>query len=139
MPKLPREMFRRKGRPGWCMRLYRAGHERWVSLGADYAKVCDAARAYAAGLSVNPVQAGTVGNAAQRWPESYIQTQRNERSQTLAAQRVRTFIDPFSGHMLLERVTREDVRSFRLWLQSTTSPSLTSVGHVLSDVRCLFN
>ena len=41
--------------------------------------------------------------------------------------------------MLVERVTREDVRSFRLWLQSRFSLSVTSVWHVLSDVRCLFN
>ena len=29
--------------------------------------------------------------------------------------------------MLVERVTREDVRSFRLWLQSRFSLSVTSV------------
>ena len=41
--------------------------------------------------------------------------------------------------MLVERVTREDVRSFRLWLQSRFSLSVTSVWRVRSDVRCLFN
>ena len=39
MPKLPKGMFKRKGRSGWYMRLFRNGGERWVSLGADYAHV----------------------------------------------------------------------------------------------------
>src|SRR5262245_42614542 len=139
MPRFPQGMFRRKGRSGWYMRLYRAGGERWVSLGADYAKACDKARALGAGLTVDPAKSGTVGAACERWLESGVKTGRNEKGQKLAAQRVRAYIDPFFGHMLVERVPREDVRSFRLWLQSRTRLSVSSVRHVLSDVRCLFN
>ncbi len=139
MPKLPQGMFRRKGRSGWYMRLYRAGGERWVSLGNDYGRACDSARALAAGLTVDPARAGTVGGACERWLESSVSIGRNEKGQKLAAQRVRAYIEPFFGYMLVERVTREDVRSFRLWLQSRTGLSVTSVWHVLSDVRCLFN
>jgi len=139
MPKLPKGMFRRKGRPGWYMRLYRAGGERWVSLGTDYGRACDAARALGAGLTVNPRQAGSVGVACERWLESSVALGRNEKGQKLAAQRVRAYIEPFFGHMLVERVTREDVRSFRLWLESRFPLSAGSVAHVLSDVRCLFH
>lgn len=139
MPKLPKGMFRRNGRPGWYMRLYRAGGERWVSLGTDFAKACDSARALAAGLTVDPANAGSVGSACEGWLESCIRIGRNEKGQKLAAQRVRTYIEPFFGHMLVERVRREDVRSFRLWLQSRFTLSDTSVRHVLSDVRSLFN
>src|SRR5215471_319154 len=139
MPRLPQGMFRRKGRSGWYMRLYRAGGERWVSLGADYARACDKARALGAGLTVDPAKAGTVGAACERWLESYIGQSRDEKGQKLAAQRVRAYLEPFFGHMLVERLTREDVRSFRLWLQSRFTLSATSVWHVLSDVRCLFN
>src|SRR5690242_5748189 len=139
MPRLPKGMFRRKGRSGWYVRLYASGRERWVVLGADFAKACDAARAYGAGLSVAPQQAGTMSEACERWLGSYVQTQRSEKGQRLAAQRVRDYVEPFFGHMLVERVSREDVRSFRLWLQSRTSLSVTSVWHVLSDVRCLFH
>lgn len=139
MPKLPRGMFRREGRSGWYMRVYRGGRERWVSLGADFAKACDSARALAAGVEVRPGHAGTVAAAAERWLESYVQTQRNEKGQRLTAQRVRDFIEPFFGHMLVERVRREDVRSFRLWVEARTALSGTSVWHVLSDVRCLLN
>jgi len=85
------------------------------------------------------VKAGTVGAACERWLESYVKQARDEKGQKLAAQRVRAYLEPFFGHMLVERVTREDVRSFRLWLQSRFSLSVTSVWHVLSDVRCLFN
>ncbi len=139
MPKLPKGMFRRKGRPGWYMRLFRGGGERWVSLGADFAKACDNARALCAGLTISPNMAGSVSAACGRWLESYIATSRNEQGQRLAAQRVRAYMEPFFGHMLVERVTREDVRSFRLWLESRFTLSATSVAHVLSDVRCLFH
>ena len=139
MPKLPRGMFRRKGRSGWYTRLYASGRERWISLGADYAKACDKARALAAGLTVGPSKAGTVSSACESWLASYIGTQRSEKGQKIAAQRVRDYVEPFFGHMLVERVAREDVRSFRLWLESRSSLSVTSVWHVLSDVRCLFN
>jgi len=139
MPKLPKGMFKRKGRPGWYMRIFRSGGERWVSLGIDFAKACDSARALGAGLTVNPRQAGSVSAACERWLESCIALGRNEKGQKLAAQRVRTYIEPFFGHMLVERVTREDVRSFRLWLESRFTLSAASVMHVLSDVRSLFN
>ena len=139
MPKLPKGMFRRKGRPGWYMRLFRGGGERWVSLGADFAKACDNARALGAGLTISPNMAGSVSAACGRWLESYIATSRNERGQKLAAQRVRAYIEPIFGHMLVERVSREDVRSFRLWLESRFTLSASSVVHILSDVRCLFH
>ena len=139
MPKLPRGMFRRKGRPGWYVRLYQGGRERWLSLGIDYAQACDKARALLAGLTVRSSGEGTVGHAAERWLDSYVRTQRSEKGQKLAAQRVRAYIEPFFGHQLVERVAREDVRAFRLWLQSRFSLSQGSVWHVLSDVRCMFN
>jgi integrase len=139
MPKLPKGMFRRKGRSGWYMRLFRNGGERWVSLGSEFGKACDNARALSAGLTVTPNRAGSVGAVCERWLESYIATARSEKGQKLAAQRVRTYIDPFFGHMLVERVTRDDVRHFRLWVESRFTLSVTSVWHVLSDVRCLFH
>jgi integrase len=92
-----------------------------------------------AGLSVAPGQAGRVSAACERWLDSYVRTQRSEKGQKITAQRVRDYIEPFMGHMLLERLQREDVRSFRLHLESRTSLSVTSVWHVLSDVRCLLN
>lgn len=88
---------------------------------------------------MNPRQAGSVGAACERWLESYIRTGRSEKAQKLAAQRVRAYIEPYFGHMLVERVSREDVRSFRLGLESQFPLSAGSLAHVLSDVRCLFH
>jgi len=139
MPKLPKGMFRRAGRPGWYIRLYRGGRERWVSLGAEFGEACDKARALAAGLPVSPSKAGTVTEAAEQWLKSYVRTQRSEKGQQQAAQRLRDYIDPFFGLHQLDRIGREDVRAFRLWLESRTSLKSTTVWHVLSDVRCLLN
>jgi len=118
--------------------LYRAGRGRLQSLGTDFAEACDRARALAAGLEVTSSNPGTVAHAAERWLASYVQTQHSEKGK-LAAQRVRDYVEPFFGLQLVGRVTREDVRSFRLHLESRSSLSQTSVWHVLSDVRCLFN
>ena len=139
MPKLPKGMFRRKGRPGWSIRIFRGGRERWVALGDDYAEACHKARMLSAGLTATPSMAGTVGDACERWLSSYVRTQRSEKGQGITAQRIRDYIEPFFGSMLLEKVEREDVRSFRLHLEARTSLGPTSVWHVLSDVRCLFN
>lgn len=72
MPKLPKGMFSRKGRPGWYKRLYQGGRERWVSLGTAFAKACDRARALEAGITLQPLHAGDVSSACERWLESYI-------------------------------------------------------------------
>jgi integrase len=139
MPKLPKGMFRRKGRSGWYLRLYAKGGERVRALGDDFAAACDKARLLGAGLDVAPMSGTTVGDASERWLESYVRMHRGEKGQRQASQRVRDYIGPYFGTMALGRVTREDVREFRLWLESRTRLSLTTVGHVLSDVRCLFN
>src|SRR5262245_46013789 len=139
MPRTPKGMFRRDGRSGWYLRLYSGGRERVQALGSDFGQACEKARLLAAGLTIGPETRTVVAVAAQRWLETYVQTQRSPKGQKLAEQRVRDFIEPYFGTMLVERVAREDVRSFRLWLETRTSLSQTTVWHVLSDVRCLFN
>ena len=71
-----------------------------MSLGADLAEACEKARAYAAGLPVAPKGVGTVGHAAERWVESYVRTQRNEKGRQQSAQRVRDYVEPFFGHKI---------------------------------------
>ena len=139
MPKLPKGMFRREGRPGWYLRLHRRGRERWVSLGADFQKAKDKAEALHRGELPGRQSRLTVEEAADKWLESHVRIQRTPSGHTLAKQRVRDYLGPFMGQVLLERVTREDVRSFRLWLERKTALGLTSVWHVLSDCRCFLN
>ena len=139
MPKLPKGMFRRKGRSGWYFRTYAKGGERVRALGDDFAAACDKARWLATGLSVEPKSGTTVGEVATRWLDGYVRMHRGEKGQQSAGQRVRDYIGPYFGAMELSRVKREDVREFRLWLETRTHLSLTTVGHVLSDLRCLLN
>jgi integrase len=132
-------MFKRKGRPGWTVRLYRGGTERWVALGTDFDEAVQKAKALQAGVELPSDDRVTVSEAAERWLATYVPTQRVGTGQRIAAQRVRDYIAPYLGRMLLERVTGEDVRALRLRLERDTELSLTSVWHVLSDVRCLLN
>jgi integrase len=81
----------------------------------------------------------TVGQAATRWMETYVRTQRTEKGQRIVAQRVRDYLGPFMGSTLVERVQGQDVREYRLWLERTTKLNVGTVWHVLSDRRCLLN
>lgn len=52
--------------------------------------------------------------------------------------RIRRFLEPFLGHLLLHRVGRQDLRGYRIWLEGHgLSPA--TVKHILSDARCLRN
>jgi integrase len=68
-----------------------------------------------------------------------LRTQRTERGWPIAEQRVRDYLVPFMGHLLLDKVEREDVRAYHMWLERTTKLSVCSIWHVLSDCRCLLN
>ncbi len=137
MPKLPKGMFKRKDRPGWYTRVYRAGRERLVALGTDFGLAQRKLREIRSGGTPLGETRMTVHQAAARWLETCIKTQRNEKGQRLTAQRVRDYLDPFMGHMLVEKVGGDDIRAYRLWLERQGRLSLASVGHVLADCRCM--
>jgi site-specific recombinase XerD len=63
---------------------------------------------------------------------------RRKRDHSLAAQRIRDYLVPSIGHLLLGRVSGEGVRRYRLWLEKKEL-SVQSVRHILSDLRCLLN
>ena len=139
MPKLPKGMFRRTGRSGWYVRLYSKGGETVRALGDDFEAACEKARLLGAGLPVAPKDGVTVGDACGRWLDRYVPLHRNEKGQQQCAQRVRDYFEPYFGPRELVRVTRDDVREFRLWLETRTQLSMATVGHVLSDLRCMLN
>lgn len=66
-----------------------------------------------------------------------VATNRVQRNQAMAAQRVRDYLEPFIGYKLLCRVTKDDLRAYRLWLEKQDKKPLTVV-HILADARCLF-
>ncbi len=139
MPKLPAGMHKRKGREGYWLRLYRGRRESRVFLANDYNAALEEYEKARARAGVMPASRVTVAEAATLWLETYVRTQRSERGWSIADQRVRDYLVPFMGHLLLEKVEREDVRAYRMWLERTTKLSECSVWHVLSDCRCLLN
>ena len=137
MPKLPKGLFKRKGRSGWYLRVFRGGREKWVALGSDFTVARRRAREIRLGTVPLAQCRLTVRQAGERWLETYVQTQRNQKGQKLTLHRFRKYVAPYFGHMLLERVTGEDVRAFRLKLERSSGLSVTSIWHLLADVRCL--
>ena len=138
MPRLMRGMFRRG--TNFYFRLRAGGQDRWVKLGTDYDEACRKLRLIRRdGLA----QAGTirVAEAAERWLDSYVRTSRNEKGRKLAAARVEKFLVSFMGAADLARVSKDDLRAYRIWLErwGIKRPlSMQTVAHVLSDARCFF-
>lgn len=135
MPKLPRNMVKRKGRAGYHFRKKFAGRDKWVALGTDYGAAAAKLRKLRDDDGV-PLSDLTVGQAALQWLGSHVANARNPKQQAMAKARVAKYIDPFFGHLLLHKLTREHVRTYRQWLEKH-SISATTVWHILSDVRCL--
>lgn len=135
MAKLPKGMFRRPKR-GYYTRCWVDGRDRWISLGTNYEEACTQFRELQSRQI--PRSQMTVKQAAKKWLETYVKTQRNNQNQKLATQRVKDYLEPFLGLKLLLKVTSEDLRRFRLWLEKREM-SRQSVKHVLSDARCFLN
>lgn len=130
MPKLVRNMVK-KGKFYYFRKMV-GGRLVRRSLGTDYAEACNRLRS----LKTHVPSAVSVEVAAKQWLASYIPTHRKDSS--LATQRVRDYLVPFMGHFLLERVSGEDCRAYRLWLEKQKKSQQT-VRHILSDLRCLLN
>src|SRR5262249_58403615 len=114
MPKLPRNLVRRKDRPGYYFRQMHGGMVTLLSLGNDYEAACSKLRSLKTeGL---PRNRPTVAEAAEGWLECYFATARSGKSVPLARRRVGMYLVPFMGHMLLHRVQRDDLRAYRLHL-----------------------
>src|SRR5574341_1264354 len=127
MPKLPKGMFRRKEGGSWYVRLFRGGCERWISLGPDFAAAKARLREIRSGAVAMVGGHVTVRQAGERWLAGYVETRRSEKGRKLTVSRFGHYLEPFMGHMLLERVNGEDVRAYRLWLERGTKLSVTSV------------
>jgi integrase len=137
MPKLPTNMVRRKGRPGYHFRKKSAGKTKWVALGVNYEEACAKLRKMKR-EEVRFLPELRVKDAAQQWLKSYVPIARQPAGQKLALYRIARYFDPCFGHLLLSRVTKEHLRSFRLYLEKQRIQPRT-VQHVLSDARCFFN
>jgi len=135
MPKPLRNMVRRKGRPGYYFRKMYAGRVKLIALGTDREAACRTLRSL---KSDGPPRAEMlVREAARRWLESHVAVQRTLlRDQKLARRRVEMYLDPRLGDHLLHRLTRDDLRGYRLYLERLGHLSPQSVRHILADARC---
>lgn len=134
MPRLPMNMVRRTGKPGyWFVRVV-GGKKFTRFLAMDFASALDRYRSFK--TQDVPLAEITVREAASRWLSTYVATARNPKGQALARVRIRKHLEPVLGHFLLSRLTPDHLRRYRLELESRGA-SLQTVAHVLSDVRCL--
>lgn len=136
MPNRPRNLVRKPGKPGWYFRRKVGGKTFWRSLGTDYEEACRRLRRFRDRETVRLPDL-TVKRAADDWLESYVATARRPEDRPLAAQRVRDYLVPAIGHLLVTRVTVDDLRRYRLRLERGHL-SRQSVRHVLADCRCFF-
>ena len=77
--------------------------------------------------------------AAERWMQVHVRTRRQARDQAMTQQRLDDYLFGYLGHMMLGQVTKDDVRSYRLWLERDGRLKPATVKHILSDLRCLLN
>src|SRR2546428_1183495 len=134
MPKLPRNMIRRRGRPGYYYRKVESGRVVQAALGTDFEEAKRTLRELERGEL--PLQDLSLGEAAKQWLESYVRTARNEEFRHLTSRRVELYLQPAMGHLLVQRVRAEHLRAYRIFLEKQAI-SLQTVRHLLSDVRTL--
>lgn len=139
MPRPLKGMVKRKDRPGWYLRTFRNGGEKWVKLDDDYGEAVKKLRLYQGGTPIPTSHGLTVREALERWLTEYVPFRRTGKGPLLAQQRVRDFLEPALGGIPVDRLTKQDAWALRSWLEKKTKLSLQSVFHVLSDYRCFVN
>ena len=134
MPKLPGGMFRRG--KSYYLRRQRDGKRQWINLGQDLQEACRQ-RKDALSSGIGSGSQVPVRKLAAQWLGTYVSTMRAPFSQRKAAQRVRDYLVPFLGEKPIARVTKEDLRAYRAWLDGRPISPQTVV-HILADARCFF-
>ena len=133
MPKRLKGMFKRG--KSYYLRIREHYGDRWISLGPDYDEACSNYRELKTGKP--SVSRLTVGQAAERWLETYIATKRSGKGPELARRRVAMYLVPHFKYQPLASVTADELRRYRLELEQRPI-SRQTVAHILSDARCLF-
>ena len=136
MPKLPTNMIRRKGRPGFWFRGMLGGKLRQLSLGTDYQE----AKRRLSSLKTEgpPKTEQSVSEAAEKWLRIDVPTRRNEGGRRDTRARTERYLISFLGHCRLNGLTADRIQQYRIELdQQHLAPQ--SVAHALSDLRRLLN
>lgn len=131
MPRCPKGMFRRGKR--FYVRLRGDYGDRWISLGSEYEEACRRLREIRDG--VVPTARLRVKEAAQRWLETYVRTNRNPKNVKMTECRIERYLLAYFSQRTVASVTAEDLRRYRLYLERKPITPQT-VAHLLSDARC---
>lgn len=107
-----------------------AGGTRGAERGRMGTRRVREARTVAAGVRAD------VADAARAWLARTVATARNDKGRRLAATRVRRYLLPHLGRRPLRALSGDDVRGYRLALESYGLAPQT-VAHVLADLRAL--
>lgn len=137
MPKLPKNMVRRPNRSGFHFRQKRGAKTIWIALGDDYTEACRQLRQIKAQAST-PVGRWTVKDAAAEWSRTYVPNARDAYGVKQTASRLRDYLEPFLGHLLLHKLAAQDLREYRIWIEKKGLAPLT-VKYLLGDARCVLN
>jgi integrase len=129
-------MFRRRGGKTYYWRRQVDGERKWINLGADLAEACRLRKEFMRSGVVIGSQV-PVRKLASQWLDSYVRTMRSPDNHRKAAARVRMYLIPFLGEKPIARVSKENLRAYRVWLEERPI-SLQTVKHILSDARCFF-
>lgn len=136
MPKLPIGMYRR-GR-SYYYRTQQGAVDLRRSLGTDFEQ---AKRRYRALIRRSPfateLPTMTVKQAMDRWLTTAIALRRIESGQRDVAARVRRYVLPCLGHLVVAEITPDDVLRYRVTLERK-GLRVTLVRRLLSDVRAFF-
>ena len=79
----------------------------------------------------------SIHDAGVRWISTYIATTRNPKGQRLAWTRFQRYVLPALSYLDLEEVSEDEIREFRIELESAWNLSPYTVTHIMSDLRCL--
>jgi integrase len=131
--ELPKNMMRRKGRPGYWYQKRRGKKKTAKFLGTNYDDAVRRLKQLQG--SKFPLIEVTVSVAVKRWLESYIRTSRNEKGRVLAKVRAEKHLVPALGHFRLSKLTTERVRAYRVQLEES-GLAVQTVSHLLSEARC---
>ncbi len=137
MPRPPKGLFKRGAT--YYVRLRGGGRDKWLRLGDDYQEACRRLRVIRRDGNVAAVNLSqeSVEQAVKQWLEVRVPVHRNEKGVKLANTRALRYLIPFLGSKPLKRVTQDDLRAYRLWLERKCNSQQT-VAHILSDARCFF-
>lgn len=131
-------------------KVWRDGKARWVPLGTDYTEAKRKFNKVKGGEPI-PSRVG-VNEAVSDWLRLSIATRRNEKGQKLTKVRADMYLLKHFGGTLLGKITGDDIRAYRLWLEKQVRSaknakageekkrlSANSVTHLLSDLRAFLN